>query len=546
MNRVTLLVVGVAGVLAAVGAALVSVRSPIVLVSAPLPVVLLVVAALIGVIYAVGQYQFRTRETPLPFVAETAAPPKSADVDTLRTAYNIGPSQAAFFLKALLFPREVFQRIGERAESFSRSIKVTSTFTVQIMPPSPDPKKASPPDGQGHGDYVIPLHLPTRDSSVDGLRVTDSDGKRTSTLDSRNQTTYIAACIRLLLDRVGTSVLDGYRNPTVGLEQQVLDALSRSKPMPDRHLEGLVERVAAIAASNPPAQRAIRNLLLTALRHQIISVTIPAETIAKRRWPHTFRYTVEYRTVTGRTLPGAKPGLLDRLVGAIDVARLALGVPILRMYLLPNNALRTRSYHAELHGPPGTYYAKGEVLAADDSVRVEGSIPLRHGQRRAHFHLRGASWASPPILAASFAERAPGSFATTSMASIAAAVVLWLLSAQEIAMSHLPATVAAAPQQQPWLLPALLAVPVAAVGLSGLDAGRHQRHPSLLSRTINLIVIVISLAGFVMASLETRGTAVPDILWLLLRDGIAACAVISVATWTLRLTVENRFIRQSR
>lgn len=492
-------------------------------------------------IYAVGQLLSRTRPISLGSRPSPLADVSSADVDALARNTGGTGAQYQFFLKALLLPNDVFSRISERVEHASRSVKTTGSYSVVIPPPPKPTRRQRKEAAAAPSDYLLPLFVPSRHEITSGLRIADGGGKRLSTVDSRRVALYIALCLRHLLRPLGRRTLEQYTDPSHGLENDLLRTLTRTGTIEESEIDRLRTALAALCGRDDTLADVAANVVELVLRQQVIAVPVPHEDVDERAWPWTHRFTVESSVVAVNELPSpGTPRLQQRLVRLLDMLRLGLGVPPLRLYLLPTNAVRTPSYHAELAGPEGTYFTDFSIYSADATNATGADITYqdRRGQRRTHIYIRSVAWDRTPTLVTSFTERAPGSFASTSITSIVAAIILGLLSHHELEL-------AGKALQQAWLLPSLLAVPVAAVGLAGLDGGRASRHPSLLSRALNLGTVMLCLTGFVAATLNTGSFTTPDVVWVLLREAIAALAVVSTLTFVMRLIVEFYFTRKS-
>lgn len=491
-------------------------------------------------VYGIGSFRGRTREDELP-VKPIRRSLEQKDVDDFIAAHEPHPRQIQFFMDTLMYPKLIFSRISEQVEPNARSVKVTTTYSA-IMDRPPQARDETVPSTP-QADFVVPLHLPIRGIVVDGLRITGPDGKRISTLDSRRQALYSASALRVAIEAMDATALAAYLDPTDGFEAEVLSYLAPLRRVSDSRRRALEGRISTLpgAKADKAVTRHAQRLLVLLLTRQVIAVTVPVAEVDEKQWPSTFRFIAESRVVSPTTVAPNQGKWQQGLIRAVDTFRLALGVPPMRIYFALVNAVRTHSYHVEVSGAPGTYYAASDLIAqqgGSDNFSMDAETQFRRGQRRAHVYIGRADWNRAPLLAVSFHERSPGSFAAASLTSSAAATVIVLLSRQEMALK--PGVL----DPQSWLLPALLAVPIATAALAGLDSARSVRHPSLLSRGINIGTVLLCLSGFVLASLRGQGVEFPSALWTLLQEGIIVLAVVSVATWILRLSVENHFRRR--
>jgi hypothetical protein len=271
-----------------------------------------------------------------------------------------------------------------------------------------------------------------------------------------------------------------------------------------------------------------------------ISVVVPYAEVVTQRWPSTFRFTLDRRFIATEE---PAPSALQRSNRALDSLRLALGVRLNRVYVPISEAYRTASYHLEIEGRQGTYFADGEL----QPPALEGRERLllgayqsqpRRGQRRSHLYLRNVDGKPGAYYLARFFERAPGSFAGTTIVALVSTVLigaLWLVETRAMGAASDART----------LLPALLALPVAVAAFIGLEREASSRHPSLASRFVGIATAFLSLAGFVLAVVPTPNWASEWRAWETLIWLSVAVTLVSAVSWALRLIVENRFIRNT-
>jgi|GEM_PF-2311156 len=448
------------------------------------------------------------------------------DIDELfdNGSGTLGNAQAALFVNALISPRTTYARITEHLELYHRSTKIRSTYTIRI------PSAHVGTDV----DFIVPLYVPARRSELqNGLRVFDGGGKRVSTIDSGRQVAFAAAVMRRVLHATGAAA---YKQYVDVIEPKVLAILaSHRAPSPVR-VSAIVEAISLLPRAKGTEHRISTTISLFRVlaRVQSISVLVPAEAVTKTQWPHLHRFTVERREVS--VLGNGPEVRAPRLVSLGDFAKQALNVRPNRMYYLISAAMRTHSYHLEMEGPEGTYLSEMEVLPRAGTI--DAQMAPRLGQRRSHLYTTRVS--APFYVAAAFNERGPGSFASTTLTALAASLIVLLLSWQE----HDNLGVAPDDQVvQAWLIPALLAVPLAVATLSGWEAVKTSKHPTLLSRSINLLVIFLVLAAFICEARRNSLGDWADPLWTLLPLFGAVLTIISLISWTLRLKVEHNFNR---
>jgi len=492
-----------------------------------------VIAALLcglAILYFRLQYAARTSEAVENGEVEHIKPPWSL-IEELFPSYSDSErserrersedaltfEDSLVFVSGINFPRSMFLRISEFVEPFHRSLFVRTTYGVTLS---------------GDRDVIVPLLVIPKGEMLYGLRVTGPEGRRISTVDSRRQAAVTLANIRVMVSTLSDDALALYVDPSNGIERRVAAAVCDKRATKDGELETVLDLIRGLPADadNAVVRDVLIRFVTTAAHHQIISVPASGELIRSAPWPRVHRFTIERRLIPDlNDAPGGAPVRL--LIRLLDTARLALGVRLNRIYFPMREGLRTRSYHLEIAGPVGTFLGGNEIIApAQSAVELEGAVDLRLGQRRAHAYTRNIR-GDVPHFATRFLERAPGSFGPATMVSAAATLVIWLLASRRIEDVT---------TDSPWLLPGLLAVPVAAAALTGFERREH-RHPSLLSYFIQFSTVGASLAAFAMATLGSPTDPADDAAWAVLAWVSTSITLISAYTWILRLAVENHF-----
>lgn len=439
-------------------------------------------------------------------------------------AGKLGDGQAAFFLEALVVPRSIYARITEHLEPYHRSTKIRTSYTVSILP-------RLIKDGM---DFVVPLYLPGRRGQLqNGLRVFDGGGKRISTVDSARQTIFAAAVIRRSVYAAGVSAYETYVKT---IEPKVLSVLTDNRAPSASRMRVIVENL--LVLDREPQRAAIIKTVVSLVRvlakvHPI-SVSVSAETVSSAAWPHLHRFTVERREVAAI---GKGPGVrAPRIVAVADFLRQLLIVRPNRLYYTIAAAIRTNSYHLEVEGPEGAYVSEMEIIPR--AGVLDARMSPRLGQRRMHLYTTKANVEFH--VAAAFNERGPISFATLTLVAFATTVVVYLLAMQELANIPLP------PKQQvvqAWLIPALLAVPVAVAAIAGWESNKATKHPTLLSRIINLSIIAVVFAAFIAEAAREHLGEFAGPLWRALPLLGLVLTLLSLISWILRVIVELRFSR---
>jgi hypothetical protein len=492
--------------------------------------VVVVVAAVlllaVGIDYIVRSWADRIRR---PSVSDEATPVGEIDTKAVeRLVHSDGTgaldaSTALMFARALIAPKLVFARLSEQVMLYHRSIKVTVNYTLTLEPGKAD----------SDTDYVVPLFSSTKGEILDGLKVTNGDGKRVSTLDSTNSAIFCAAVIRSVIRTAGA--LSTYAGSD--LEARIWKAIVSADRPDDDVIKELLGEVRAL--SRDPKKKDVLEVAARIVEQvapkNLVSVLIAREDVTKKAWPHAHRFGLERRLIAPIDAPqGATPIQI-----ALDDVRLALGIPLNRVFYDAASAIKARSYHLVIEGPEGTYLAANEILQTDEGkATFSAQIKPREGQRRGHIYITGAKGTGTIDVAANFFERAPGSFVGSTLSAAAATFVIFLLSITE------PVRLASQSQAvQTWLLPALLAIPLAVSTLAGFESLRTPRHPSLLARGLGFTTIALCLAAFALASLGSILTDLALCGWKVLPLIGVAVTLCSFASWMMRIVLQNYFIR---
>jgi hypothetical protein len=490
---------------------------------------LVVVAALTSVVaYSFATFRSHTQNRILPVALGVSRMLDQEAVDFFfgKDGPNaLEVAQAMTFIDAIVYPREVFERISERAQPYHRSIKLEHTYTMAV------PRKPTTPEGP---DFVIPLFLFPKDQLQDGLRVYTGDKDRVSTLSSSDVLVFAAAVVRSLVHAAGPTA---YSNYLGALEGDVFEVLSGGSVIDLVRLEQIRSRILGLQpnAGNMEVLDTAASLIAELATFHPICATIKASDVRAKEWPWTFRFKMEYRTIPPLRAVGKDPWW-QRLA---DAARLAMGVRLNRIFIPIPNANRTRSFHLQVEGPPGTYLARQGTVPAEEDLQIRIKMQPRRAQRRAHAYIQNLAFPSEVLFATQFYERSPGSFASTSASAWAAAVVVGCLAIQQVEAISTGIIVSGGN-----LLPALLAVPIAVASWTRIESGPNPSHPSLLSRALTFLTVILCLCTFTVAVVPGTFWTAPAIVWKLLAAAAIALALISTYAWFMRLAVEHHFSRR--
>lgn len=148
----------------------------------------------------------------------------SAEVRT-----NVTYDEAVVFWQALRYPRERFTRITETAEYGSRTMRISSTFTLATS-------------DLAQGTYAIPLLQAARGSLLHGVRFSIGD-KRVSSLTHAESVVYVRDAIYRLVEAAGADVAGAFHATSAAKPAPVWRFFARS---------AAVKRAPAVAVRVPP------------------------------------------------------------------------------------------------------------------------------------------------------------------------------------------------------------------------------------------------------------------------------------------------------
>ncbi|MBA4247965.1 MAG: hypothetical protein C0444_06690 [Microbacterium sp.] len=507
----------------------------------------LAVWALLGGEYVSFVVRTRTKairlSTDLGQVAEMQAP-RENELNTLVAASGkdgLNDIVVWTFVRALLEPKGFYERISERVElghvSLVRRVSYTCdllAFRSVVRAGHPSVNAMERIDiGKSETSLVVPLQLVRRGSLGGGLRVLDDNGKTASTVSSYDLSIFLISVFRSLVKRIALSSLPLYIKD---IEPAVSKALRARTVMDVGAREELLDRFQSLL-SGAPGHRVPIELMELLIDWHPICVTVPPSRVAKMKWPDSIRFTIERRDNSELRDQTVESDDGDSVLRALDGLRLLLGVPINRIYVSVADADRARSYHLEVCGPAGTYVARQAFSVmppeAASEINLEAFVSPRQGQRRARALVTGLERSegaarAKVFFAVKFFERSPGSFGVTTIASLLLSLAAWLLFVASSNGQAVQQTVAGV----------LLALPAAAVALSGLDSRREYRQPSLLSMGLNgAMLFAVSASLFVV--LVPLDQALRTDLWRVVVVFASFTLVVSTATWIIRAATER-------
>lgn len=511
------------------------------------------------------------------------------------TRTEVSFDQAVVFWQALRYPRQRFTRITETAEYGSRTVRVSTTFTLAAS-------------DLGDGLYAIPLLQAARGSLLHGVRFTKGE-QRISSLTHAESVVFVRKVIRRLVEAAGPEAIARFEG-TIGVDHRSgtkwwqRGVRNRMKSPPPRavpvpHLfeleeldgvvpprraspdtitiEDLVERLIRSAGPTPaptaryvadritslnpahPSLAAAADVVLALRRNYPICV--PIVTAPDRSGPaaDSHRITVERVVIPGRRPRGDSDRLRGsashRVVGWLEAKReaieralnQALGVPVTTLTFPLRLAESTDSYHLNLRGPEGHYVSEQEILRRhdlDDGGRVPRSelaalsyaMSPRQGQRTAHIYIRSGTKPGRYEYQARFAERMPGAMATTFVSAVTTLVIS---SAIALATLSLTATEQASSLG---LLQILLAFPLALTATSNYTHGSPFWGGDLASRLATLITVVVLAASLWVS---TAAMIVPKdtvaTWWSVVLTTAALNTLFTLTAWLTRVSIHRSF-----
>lgn len=514
----------------------------------------------------------------------------------LRSAHartHVTYDEAVVFWQALRYPRERFTRITETAEYGSRTMRISSTFTLSTS-------------DLVQGTYAIPLLQAARGTLLHGVRFSIGD-RRVSSLTHAESIVYVRDAIYRLVEAAGDDVARTFhatsaakparirqffarntvarRAPTVAVrvppvfrleELDAPTATPQHKEPSDTSVAELVERLIRSAQPTPsdtaryvadrvralnpglPSLEAAADIVLALRRNYPICVPINASSGSNDR-VDSQRITVDRVDVPERRPRGdskrLQGSLPHRIVGWLEAKRegieralnQALGVPVTTLVFPLRLAESTDSYHLNLRGPEGHYVSEQEILRRhdlDDGGRVPRSelatlsyaMSPRQGQRTAHIYVRSGAKTGRYEYQAKYVERMPGSMATTFVGAVTTLVI-----SAAIALATL--TVSADEQASSMgLLQILLAFPLALTATSSYSHGSPFWGGDLASRLGTLITVGV-LAASLWVSTAAMFADRDDVAawWALVLTTATVNTLFTLTAWLTRVSIHRSF-----
>lgn len=510
-----------------------------------LAIVLLASGALLLVIY--GRTSFLVR-TKLVAVDGRRLPQGLDSIEFEAARSSVSVEHAIVFWEALMRPANRFLRISESAEFGTRTMRVTSTFTIAT-------------DDLNPGLHAMPIILSERGSLVHGPRFTASDSGRISSLSHTQSAAFAIECVRKLINGAGPTTADEFVRARVdgeSLSDWVCDILSAPQARPKiwvdqvtdemamlPHLPGKAEMLASAAA----IVRVLRD------RYPIcVPVVAPHPPKSGKGTPALpMRVTADRVAIAAPRIRGdLRRNFWELLVSLHHRAEIvlngALGIQPPEIAFPTSLATRTSSYHLTLRGPEGTYLSQQELLHANDTgervaARELRDLPYtmnaRYGQRTAHLYVRDGRNFDKYEYSCHYAERMPGSMSTAFVGALTTLVVAGAIAMASV--STPPEDVGATLG----LLQILLAFPLALTATSSFTHGAPFWGGDLGARAATIVTVTVlafSLWVSTAALFASRSTL--GLLWAIVLVIAAGNTLFTLVSWFTRAATQRAFLHR--
>jgi len=414
----------------------------------PYRLLALAISASILAMYAYLRYLRPLRPQRVAFVPELPSNQAMRIQQAASLTTHVTLAQAKAFAHSIVAPTQLRQRITERYEPSSRTLRHTVTMDVRL--PNHLQIGFSMADGQSGGGtqkdsavVLFPALLPAKGELMDNLRFFSADAEPLPDLAYREYLQLVAAVLRvLLLSAYATKEPDLWKvSPeAVHAERAALDEIIRRNNKPIAYDKSAAKDIANLKAVNK------NNLKLAAQLVQLLSsryaIVVPVPLKADGR------FTVGYeRTIIPQLdLLGETAGFLGWLKSR---ARVLFGARPVSLTLPLDNAWTAQSFHMLVHSEEGLYLGSQESPELEPYIRWHDENPRpgtmappyyrfrkRLGQSYAHFYTRFFPEPHPdqdptrypvPRVRVKFYEAPPGSVFRAAVAAVSAAALIWLV-----------------------------------------------------------------------------------------------------------------------
>lgn len=292
-------------------------------------------------------------------------------------------------------PKSFFERISETVEPLTRSVSINRTYTVSIS--------------IRKGNFVIlPLKMQSGQEIMNGLRLTDSEGRRISSVSRRRTIAELLAVIRVGVELCGISAIQYY---VENIEHRVANLLLQSGSNDEKEVARIQTEILALPIMDQ-ADRWVRSYVGRLVSLCADQYPVCVELKASAADDPTGR--LRKKPVDPREDISARINLRERVIFDYNdqtvklnfwkkiesVVRHSFGIRPLSFTIPLESTLMTSSYHMQVVGPEYTYLARQEILATTTSgdyaqvLRTSAIAQSRLGQRHAHIYIRGGDMQS--------------------------------------------------------------------------------------------------------------------------------------------------------
>lgn len=457
---------------------------------------------------------------------------------------GLSPEEARLFVRAILKPESMRERVIESYEANRRTLHQKVTINLKLDGDCCDYTK---------GQKVnLPLLVPAKGELLDDFRVFDTEGRPVRTLPYRGYLALTAAVLHYMLvetpagrEEEGFAGDEDPREALWEMERSALRHIMRprfalSKHVIDRTRRDMEKKSKRLGES-PQISLAL-SLIERLTTHYVVVACVNV--------PEDGQLTVSYeRTVIpSQVKEKAAVPRLKRLIGVVLGARpMYVSVPLA-------NAWTSQSYHLQVAGPEGLYLSHQAIEPDSSSIYVSSSayatFRRRLGQRYGHFYARSlpvpGSADTKPEARFTFYETPPGSDFQATVAAVSTFLLLWIIGfvvssahpADDVLGSDAPVL--------------LLAFPGVAASWVGYEA-----QSGLLSRSLSALVSLIGTVAFSIAGsalfMLYHGHIHPEVFEHKIPDGFAVLgvnkiwwAVLIVLSLANAMMIGYRWIVRSR
>ncbi|MEO2131178.1 MAG: hypothetical protein ABGX78_08075 [Microbacterium sp.] len=486
------------------------------------------------VAYGVISWWVRTRFVKAPDRRMTV----SEDLLELSLLAPMSIEQAIVFAECLRFPWVHFERITEAAEYGTRTIRVSSSFSLSSRQ-------------LGEEVHALPLLLVSRGRLEHGLRITSESGARISSLANAQASAYAIRAVRTLIRAAGRRAFKAYMDSSPGcpsLDDRTVAVLT-AVDLPPRYAE---PNQIADAIGELPLPKARRHLahaaaVIVLYLAEQYPVCVPVKAMPDRGQPT--RVTVERVVIPEVTNYSFEP---TRLLGKLEATRKryvqwvrnVVGVPPDTLDYPTALAARTASYHLTVRGPNDTYLAHQELRDLADEGRslsrstladLSYAMNRRLGQRTGHLYVRNGRAFGDLLYSCKFYERMPGSMSTAFVGAVSTTLV-----AAAIAFYSLYST-----GELSGFLQILLAFPLALTATSSFRQGAPFWGGDLGARTATVVTVAVlaaSLWASILADIVSHGSQA--VLWASILVVSACNTLVCLISWVSRASTQHRFLNR--